>query len=186
MNCPLLASSKEQGECVVSTRSAKGFVLLDNCRTMLRMLKLIIRRLKLIVMQGSENYGCVHLECTKQRMPHHKYYVNNSLVYYRVREFMAFTSDVLVERTRAGQRQSVKEQGTPISNNILARPLRPQPLVVQPLHVHYHSLTSLVFVFSRYNCTIYCSYTIFPCVFPDRVFVSRLCEVGLPRLCCHC
>ena len=30
---------------------------------------------------------------------------------YRVREFMAFTSDVLVERTRAGQRQSVKEQG---------------------------------------------------------------------------
>ena len=29
----------------------------------------------------------------------------------RVREFMAFTAEVLVERTRVGQRQSVKEQG---------------------------------------------------------------------------
>lgn len=28
-----------------------------------------------------------------------------------VREFMAFTSDVLVERTTPGQRQSVREQG---------------------------------------------------------------------------
>ena len=30
---------------------------------------------------------------------------------YSVREFMAFTSDVLVGRTGPGQRQSVKEQG---------------------------------------------------------------------------
>ena len=31
---------------------------------------------------------------------------------YSVREFMAFTSDILVEKTASGQRQSVKEQGT--------------------------------------------------------------------------
>ncbi len=30
---------------------------------------------------------------------------------YSVREFMAFTSDILVEKTGVGQRQSVKEQG---------------------------------------------------------------------------
>lgn len=30
---------------------------------------------------------------------------------FRVREFMAFTSDVLVNRTQIGQRQTVKEQG---------------------------------------------------------------------------
>ena len=29
-----------------------------------------------------------------------------------VREFMAFTSELLVERTQAGQRQAVKEQGS--------------------------------------------------------------------------
>ena len=35
----------------------------------------------------------------------------DALICCSVREFMAFTSDVLVERTRAGQRQTVKEQG---------------------------------------------------------------------------
>ena len=30
----------------------------------------------------------------------------------RMREFMAFSSEVLIDRTAAGQRQSVKEQGT--------------------------------------------------------------------------
>lgn len=33
------------------------------------------------------------------------------ILYTSVREFMAFTSEVLVQRTSPGQRQSVKEQG---------------------------------------------------------------------------
>ncbi len=33
------------------------------------------------------------------------------LCIFSVREFMAFTSEVLVQRTSPGQRQSVKEQG---------------------------------------------------------------------------
>lgn len=35
----------------------------------------------------------------------------------RVREFMAFTSDVLVSKTQAGQRQTVKEQGNQFNVN---------------------------------------------------------------------
>lgn len=39
--------------------------------------------------------------------------INSSIMalFCSVREFMAFTSDVLVERTTPGQRQSVREQG---------------------------------------------------------------------------
>ena len=36
---------------------------------------------------------------------------NNIIFSCSVREFMSFTSDMLVQRTGPGQRQSVKEQG---------------------------------------------------------------------------
>lgn len=59
---------------------------------------------------------CLHLVSSKDqgRFLNSRVCHYNTLCLYdfcSVREFMSFTSDVLVNRTQIGQRQTVKEQG---------------------------------------------------------------------------
>ncbi len=65
------------------------------------------------VMSHGYRYIYVHSTYTYSCVWTYNYLVPSVvLLLCSVREFMAFTSEVLVERTQPGQRQTIKEQGT--------------------------------------------------------------------------
>ena len=55
---------------------------------------------------------------------------NKAFCVHSVREFMAFTSEVLAQRTSTGERRTVKEQGSPRTQFILSMGVSKLGLVV--------------------------------------------------------